>query len=357
MLSYSGEENKNFGQLSHPTELNIPTNTISITEAEENDLSKFKRLTSIFNQKPVAVIGDDLKKKEELLGEVESVNITAEGDILVLDSRQNKIKVFDDQGILLTEFGKTGHGPGELNSPEAMLLTNDSQIIVIDRFNKVHSYKYKNRQFQYLDTITLDYVPVDICALSDEFIIRGIRHSKKGFNQATILHSYSLEDFSYKKSFGRPYNSENGLIINQLSDGPIVCDSETNSIMVMFEYLPYVYSYNAEGKRNWMAELENFEGLNITENRNGSVTFSPKSNGVSEVGKSITKMKNEYVILQTQTHINRKVVYHKTFIINIRDGSGNYIGKDYPLIYDWSKKLVVAGASLKVPSFQIIVRR
>jgi DNA-binding beta-propeller fold protein YncE len=56
------------------------------------------------------------------------------GRIFVADTRAHDIKVFDDDGRLLTTWGKRGAGPGELNYP-THLAFSDGMLIVCDSLN------------------------------------------------------------------------------------------------------------------------------------------------------------------------------------------------------------------------------
>jgi DNA-binding beta-propeller fold protein YncE len=56
------------------------------------------------------------------------------GRIFVADTRAHDIKVFDDDGRLVTTWGKRGAGPGELNYP-THLAFSDGMLIVCDSLN------------------------------------------------------------------------------------------------------------------------------------------------------------------------------------------------------------------------------
>jgi DNA-binding beta-propeller fold protein YncE len=56
------------------------------------------------------------------------------GRVFVADTRAHDIKVFDDEGRLLTTWGRRGAGPGELNYP-THLAFSDGTLIVCDSLN------------------------------------------------------------------------------------------------------------------------------------------------------------------------------------------------------------------------------
>lgn len=55
--------------------------------------------------------------------------------MLVLDTRQHKVFVFDMQGNLMSSFGSRGSGDGEFNFPVAITLNHQGEIIVADAMN------------------------------------------------------------------------------------------------------------------------------------------------------------------------------------------------------------------------------
>jgi hypothetical protein len=62
--------------------------------------------------------------------------VTSDGRIIALDSRDKKIKIFDAAGQKLKEFGQEGQGPGEWTSPIIIQLISDREIMVSDAGNR-----------------------------------------------------------------------------------------------------------------------------------------------------------------------------------------------------------------------------
>lgn len=55
--------------------------------------------------------------------------------LLVVDSQQHQISVFDTNGKLLNKWGKRGNGPGEFNYPTHLAVDDKQQIYVTDSMN------------------------------------------------------------------------------------------------------------------------------------------------------------------------------------------------------------------------------
>ncbi|HQH60411.1 MAG TPA: 6-bladed beta-propeller [Candidatus Saccharicenans sp.] len=62
--------------------------------------------------------------------------VTSDGRIIALDSKDKKIKIFDAAGQKLKEFGQEGQGPGEWTSPIVLQLISDREIMVSDAGNR-----------------------------------------------------------------------------------------------------------------------------------------------------------------------------------------------------------------------------
>jgi len=62
--------------------------------------------------------------------------VTSDGRIIALDSKDKKIKIFDAAGQKIKEFGQEGQGPGEWTSPIVLQLISDREIMVSDAGNR-----------------------------------------------------------------------------------------------------------------------------------------------------------------------------------------------------------------------------
>lgn len=342
----------------HPTEKNIPRNIDNIILKQEvrssTEFGFLKRLEE--NYISALLVGDDSENDSELLGEIEDIVITNDNNLLVLDSRQNKIKIYDLNGKLIHTFGKSGRGPGEFISPESMILSMNNQLFISDRYNKINVYLYEKGIISYRDTIILNFVPEDMCTLGGFLIIRGIKQNDSGgYLGASILHVYSIESLKHVKSFGDAYKSENPLIVNQLSDGPIACDENTNSIIMMYEYLPFLYSYSLDGRYNWISRIDGFDALTIVERFKGnrpSVSFTSKEDG-SETGISMKSIYDNIVVLQTRKMINEEYIY-LTYAFTADSGRGVYLGNNIPVIYTQENEYLAIDGPSEYPDFELL---
>lgn len=81
-------------------------------------------------------IGDRPGEKNDLFFDIRAARVDTEGQIIVLDWKDFKIKIFDGEGKFLRSFGKKGQGPEEWGQAQEMSLTPENNILVFDPGNK-----------------------------------------------------------------------------------------------------------------------------------------------------------------------------------------------------------------------------
>ncbi len=77
--------------------------------------------------------GDDPDKS---FSEVSVFEVNDNGYIYALDFKDRKVKIFDDSGAYVGSIGKKGQGPGELNMPSGILISQKNELIIEDTLNR-----------------------------------------------------------------------------------------------------------------------------------------------------------------------------------------------------------------------------
>ena len=62
----------------------------------------------------------------------QGVCVDQEGNIIVADSRNHRIQIFQPNGNFLCSFGSHGHALGHLDRPSGICVTPDGLIVVVD---------------------------------------------------------------------------------------------------------------------------------------------------------------------------------------------------------------------------------
>lgn len=61
------------------------------------------------------------------------VAVDEEGNIIVADSRNDRVQVFSSSGRFISKFGMKGTGPGEFDRPSGICVSPvDGAVIVVD---------------------------------------------------------------------------------------------------------------------------------------------------------------------------------------------------------------------------------
>jgi hypothetical protein len=90
----------------------------------------------LFSLEKVLTIDTENNKMAEVgLTDINFFDIDSEGKIFIanLEAKENYIFILNDEGNLISAFGRGGQGPGELQSPLDLAISNQDEIFVTDR--------------------------------------------------------------------------------------------------------------------------------------------------------------------------------------------------------------------------------
>jgi hypothetical protein len=79
-------------------------------------------------------IGGDTDDEDEFFGVITQLLTDEEGNVYLLDSQLNQVKVFSAAGKLLRTIGREGEGPGEFRNAGSMFFTRDGKLGVLQAF-------------------------------------------------------------------------------------------------------------------------------------------------------------------------------------------------------------------------------
>jgi 6-bladed beta-propeller len=75
-------------------------------------------------------LGGDTDSEDEFFGVIADIDIADNGDVYLLDSQLNEVKVFSKDGEFIRSIGHEGEGPGEFRGPVSMFFTKDDKVAV-----------------------------------------------------------------------------------------------------------------------------------------------------------------------------------------------------------------------------------
>ncbi len=133
------------------------------------------------------------------------LNIDKDFNIYTLDYSDQKVRIYDKNGIFLNSFGRRGQGPGEFIEPTRILINSKSQIIIYDQ--KSERITYFTKDGNYISDFTIgDY------AKSTKVI--GIDQEDNFYITQRLSWNYS--NGKERRSFSRVTNT--GEILNSITE-------------------------------------------------------------------------------------------------------------------------------------------
>ncbi|MDI6872023.1 MAG: 6-bladed beta-propeller [Bacillota bacterium] len=130
-LGSLGERGRGNGQFNFPTNIWVDQKTGRLLVS---DTMNFR--VQIFDRQ-----GNFLKAFGEagdgpgMMARSRGVAVDTDGHIYVVDAAFNNFQVFNDQGQLLLWVGQGGVGPGQFNSPAGIFIDEQNRVYVADRLN------------------------------------------------------------------------------------------------------------------------------------------------------------------------------------------------------------------------------
>ncbi|MCG2588200.1 6-bladed beta-propeller [Rhodohalobacter sulfatireducens] len=155
------------------------------------------------------IIGAEDQPLDYQLGRPIAVRTDEEGNIYIADRASKQIKVFDEEGNHLKNLGGRGRGPGEFQDIELMEITPDGDLVVMDR--GLLKYKVISTEGEFVEAwpynLSKQFYPQGISYMNDEILALFLNSSSAEdiqiFNR-DLFHVYTT-DFQQKKSSFVPF--------------------------------------------------------------------------------------------------------------------------------------------------------
>jgi hypothetical protein len=106
------------------------------TISQENGVTVVKNpkeplyTSDVFSLEEELTITDEAGGEDVIFNQIRSMDVDEVGRIYVLDYREARVYIFDEDGTFIKSFGKKGQGPGEMNRAMSMKITPQKELAI-----------------------------------------------------------------------------------------------------------------------------------------------------------------------------------------------------------------------------------
>lgn len=357
--SSGSEKPGNISGIAHPLEnsyLNLDEyETFTIPENIDTTVE-----TKFSNARQIMLEGQFFGDEHKTFGMVTDILVDSNGNVFVLETETNEIRMFDKDGNFVQKFGGAGRGPGEYRQPEAIELIETDEnlfLLVADGFYKVDVYNVSESEL--VETLTVDYTPKDICYTNNSLFIHGFRNPEE---TQKIIHRYERESttFSYVNSFGDMYPSDNNWISRRLGEVQLSCN-DNRTVTTVNKKFPLLHHYNAEtGDLLWKRYIEGQQLRPAVEGKRGGRTtlvYDTNDSKVDMISSMISEGSSLYM-QYIRGYMSRNISLEKildenkiyTIKVDLNTGEGEFLGSGVIPLADKSG-IFLASADIERSNF------
>lgn len=201
----------------------------------------------------ISSITQALLPDDTFLGSGAGSFVLENGDFIYVDNELFKVFYFNNQGELISQFGREGRGPGDFLEVNDIYVVKE-RLYLLDHVNdRVQIFKIPNGDF--IDTINLDMgiqSNSEIIIYNDEIRILGYVYENEKFIHVFNDKGIYIESYGEFINFNDFMMNTNGRI--QLTQLHGIIDESTN-LTIYTIGAPYrIFALDNNGKEVWMAE-------------------------------------------------------------------------------------------------------
>lgn len=173
----------------------------------------------------IGSVGADPVTAETAFYEPTALAFDAAGRLHILDAGNNRVQIFDSEGVFLASRGQSGQGPGDLKAPEDMWVAPDGEIVVADAGNR------RIARFgaggEPLAETRLDFVPIGVVGNGDRLFVLRLPTASLVFGPDSDPLVHALDrDGNELDAFVTPEEQSTGIIYFLANTHRIAADPE-----------------------------------------------------------------------------------------------------------------------------------
>jgi len=223
-------------------------------------------------EKKIVTLGGPGADTAQRFGSIQDVDVDEGGNIYILDSELNQIRLFNSDGKLLSQVGRPGRAPGELAVPMSMEIDKGGNAHVFDAMNqRISTFARNAKGLTFKTALDLKISGSDMCQLGNRYYVVGLRGDK-------LVHEFS-SDGKHVQSFGEAIGGSHPVVRDAMSRGHILCLPRERQIVVASSTAPDVRAYTISGTLLWTMQLSRYRQVMTTIVSPKSVSFSKPPGG------------------------------------------------------------------------------
>lgn len=206
-------------------------------------------------------IGKSTSEGGHLFSSIRSIAVDEDGNIYVLDGKENYILVFDNTGKHLRTFGRPGQGPGELTLPLTLGLTNRDELVIENTRSRL---VYYSAQGEYIRSLSIAKAGVARIALDSRGNILGIVIKRDKDDRRYVVQKFDPEMNLLFSLDSTPTPSSDNQGFNPFSGSIYYTFDKNDRVVCSIPDRYEIKIYDTTGK--WVKKiLKEYDPVEITE--------------------------------------------------------------------------------------------
>ena len=163
------------------------------------------------------------------------LTVAGTGDIIIADTLNHRVQIFNTCAFFKDKFGKKGKEKGEFNQPTDVAVMDNGRIVVADSKNKRIQVFMEDSSFTYMFPTNEEPCYVT-CDKSYNIIVSSMKRTVEVYRrQGALRQTFTLPSTGSPLPTPIAANNSNNLVVCDIADGKIKTFSYSGQLLNQFE--------------------------------------------------------------------------------------------------------------------------
>lgn len=209
----------------------------------------------------------------ELFAVISDIAVGSDGGVFVLDMMQQELRSFDADGRHRATVGRKGRGPGEFLQPNALTITDDGLVHVVDNPNtRIATFRPTASSLEHVGDVRLPF-PVDgICAIGRRRFVMSIGQPRlihELDDKGAVVRSFATAE-PPDPALGRIAPGARRMLEEYENQGRLACDAASESVLMLHSATFVVRAFSVDGRSLWRVRLVDVQPSEVKAVRGGA---------------------------------------------------------------------------------------